>query len=154
VLAPCNAIDRHPWAWIARPLQFDEEEYLLGLLGEFLGVIGRADECCEHLHEVAGITLTRTQHGLEHAAYALAALPQAGGAVIEDLLAPCQSPETRQKLSEFVGQVQSFRRNPRIFPGYFSVCGDGHGFGYGKHVPLARRSSVDGRCFGWARRMS
>ncbi|HEY1221764.1 MAG: DUF4011 domain-containing protein [Bryobacteraceae bacterium] len=26
VLTPCNAIDRHPWAWIARPLHFEEEE--------------------------------------------------------------------------------------------------------------------------------
>ena len=49
VLAPCNAIDRHPWAWIAKPLQFEEEDRILGLLGDFLGVVRKADECCERL---------------------------------------------------------------------------------------------------------
>ena len=29
--------------------------------------------------------------------------------------------------------------NPRVFPGYFSVCADGHGFGYGNTYP-----SLDG----------
>ena len=109
VLAPCNAIDQHPWAWIAKPLQFEEEERVLGLLGDFLDVVRKADECCEQLDEVAGITLTRTQHGLEHAAYTLALLPQSAGAVVEELLTPCQSAANRQMLAEFVGHVESFR---------------------------------------------
>jgi len=29
--------------------------------------------------------------------------------------------------------------NPKVFPGYFSVCADGHGFGYGNTYP-----SLDG----------
>ena len=109
VLAPCDAIDRHPWAWIERPLQFEEEDRVLGLLGEFLGVVRKADECCGRLHDVAGITLTRTQRGLEHASYTLGLLPQSGGAVIEGLLTPCRSSATRQMLTEFVGHVESFR---------------------------------------------
>ena len=109
VLAPCNAVDRHPWAWIARPLQFEEEERVLGLLGEFLAVTNQADECCGRLHDVAGISLTRTAHGLEHAATTLALLPQSGGAVVAELLTPCQSAATRQKLTEFVSHVESFR---------------------------------------------
>jgi very-short-patch-repair endonuclease len=109
VLAPCNAIDRHPWAWIAKPLQFEEEDRVLGLLAELLGVIRKADRCCERLHEVTGITLTRTEHGLDHAGYMLALLPQAGGAVVEELLTPCRSAANRQKLTEFAGHVESFR---------------------------------------------
>ena len=109
VLAPCKTVDRHPWAWIAKPLQFEEEDRLLDLLTEFLSVIRKADECCERLHEVAGITLTRTEHGLDHAAYTLALLPQTGGAVIEELLTPCRSAANRQKLTQFAGQVESFR---------------------------------------------
>jgi hypothetical protein len=54
VLAPCKTVDRHPWAWIAKPLQFEEEDRVLDLLTEFLSVIRKADECCERLHEVAG----------------------------------------------------------------------------------------------------
>jgi hypothetical protein len=108
VLAPFDAIDLHPWAWIAQPLQFEEEDRVLGLLTEFLAVVRKADECCQRLHEVSGITLTRTPHGLEHAAYTLALLPQSGGSVIDGLLAPCQSSPTRQKLTEFVGHVETF----------------------------------------------
>jgi very-short-patch-repair endonuclease len=109
VLAPCNAIDRHPWAWIARPLQFEEEDRILGRLGEFLDVVRKADDCCERLDRMAGITLTRTQHGLEHAAYTQSRLPEPAGAVVEELLKPCQSTATRQMLTEFAGYVESFR---------------------------------------------
>jgi very-short-patch-repair endonuclease len=109
VLAACDSIDRHPWTWIAKPLQFEEEESVLGLLDEFLSLVQTADEHCGQLHEVAGITLTRTPHSLEHAAYTLALLPQTGGAVIEELLSPCQSAANRVKLTEFAGNVESFR---------------------------------------------
>ena len=109
VLAACDSIDRHPWAWIAKPLQFEEEESVLGLLDELLALVRMADEYCERLDGVAGITLTRTPHGLEQAAYTLALLPQTGGAIIEELLSPCQSAATRQKLTEFAGYVESFR---------------------------------------------
>jgi hypothetical protein len=39
----------------------------------------------------------------------VALVPQTGGAVIEELLTPCRSAANRQKLTEFAGQVQSFR---------------------------------------------
>ena len=32
-LASCDSLDRHPWAWIAKPLGFEEEERLLGRHG-------------------------------------------------------------------------------------------------------------------------
>jgi len=110
VLAACNPIDQHPWAWITTPLGFDEEERILSLLGEFLTTVRKAVECCEHLQEAAGITLTRTAHGLENAAYTLALLPNSGAPLIEDLLAPCQATANRQILAEFIGHVESFRR--------------------------------------------
>src|SRR5579863_8731205 len=59
--------------------------------------------------KLPGITLTRTEHGLDHAAHTLALLPQTGGAVIEELLTPCRSSANRQRLTEFAGHVQSFR---------------------------------------------
>jgi hypothetical protein len=109
VLACCKAIDQHPWAWIAKPLQFEEADRVLGLLDEFLSVLRQADECCERLHEIGGIALARSQFGLEHAAYALALLPQSEGPIVEELLAPCRFPETRRMLIEFAGHVDSFR---------------------------------------------
>lgn len=109
VLAPGDAIDRHPWAWIGKPLHFEEEDRALDLLKDFLAIVRKADECCQRLHEVAGITLTRTPRGLEHAAHTLALLPQSGGVIIEELLTPCRSAATRQKLTEFAGHVETFR---------------------------------------------
>jgi hypothetical protein len=110
VLGPCNSIDQHPWAWITKPLSFEEEERILGLLNEFLTTVRKADEYCEHLQEAAGIILTRTAHGLGHATNMLAVLPNSGASLIKDLLAPCQTAANRQNLTEFIGHVESFRR--------------------------------------------
>ena len=110
VLAPCNSIDQHPWAWITKPLAFAEEERIQGLLAEFLTTVGNAEKCCERLELAAGITLPRTSGGLAHAAHTLALLPSSVAVLIEDLLAPCQAAENRQVLVEFIAQVESFRR--------------------------------------------
>jgi hypothetical protein len=32
--------------------------------------------------------------------------------------------------------------NPKVFPGYWSVCADGKGFGYGNSYPSDRKSVV------------
>jgi hypothetical protein len=48
---------------------------VVGALGEFLATVQEAYECCEHLQEIAGITVARTAHGLEQSATTLALLP-------------------------------------------------------------------------------
>jgi very-short-patch-repair endonuclease len=108
VLATCESLHQHSWAWITTPLAFQQEDRALELLGEFLATVRQASEYCDHLHENAGISLNRTRRGLEHATHTLAVLPQPGGALIEELIAPCQSTENRQTLLQFIGQVESF----------------------------------------------
>lgn len=110
VLTPWNSLDKHPWAWIITPLSFEDEERVLSFLEEFRSTVQRAEECCEHLQEVAGMTLTRSAHGLEQAAYTQAHLPDSGVSFAEDLMAPCQSAAARLKLREFIEQVEMFRR--------------------------------------------
>ena len=109
-LASCDSLDRHPWAWIARPLGFEEEERLLGAMEEFRATVRRAEECCEHLQSKAGIALTRTTLGIEEARQKLGQLPESAGTLVQGLLAPCQTPSTRQRLEEFVGQINTYRR--------------------------------------------
>jgi hypothetical protein len=109
VLAACDSIDRHPWAWVANPLPFEEEERILGLLQQFLELVRTADGHCERLQEVAGIVLTRTPRGLDNASSMLTLLPRAGAAIIEELLTPCRSAETRERLRGFCEHVESFR---------------------------------------------
>ena len=109
VLAASESVHQHPWAWITGPLSFVEEDRVLEALGQFLEIVRRAHEYCGHLDEVAGITLTRTCRGLEHAAHILALVPQSGGALIDDLLTPCQSAENREALTEFIGHVGAYR---------------------------------------------
>jgi very-short-patch-repair endonuclease len=110
VLAPCKSIAEHPWIWISKPLGFEEEERVLGALTEFLTIVKKADECCGHLQEIAGITVTRTAHGLEHSASTLALLPNPEGALSGDLLVQCRMAANRQALAGFVEHVESFRR--------------------------------------------
>jgi very-short-patch-repair endonuclease len=109
VLRSCDGIDQHPWAWISKPLSFEEEERVLTFLEEFLAVIQEADECCELLQSTADITLGRTRHGLEGAARVLALLPEAAGLLVPDLLSPCQAASSRQLLAEFINHVEHYR---------------------------------------------
>jgi len=111
VLAPCNSMIEHPWAWITNPLDFAGEERLRDLLRGFVTAVRNAEQCCKDLEQVAGITLPRTSRGLEHAAQVLALLPNLEDAPIEEMLVPCRTPANRQTLMEFVGNVESFRRS-------------------------------------------
>jgi very-short-patch-repair endonuclease len=108
VLASCEFVHQHPWGWIIGPLSFAQEDRVAEALTEFLAIARQADENCDSLHDIAGITLTRTCLGLEHAAHTLVLPPQSGGALIEELMASCQSAENRETLSEFIGHVESF----------------------------------------------
>src|SRR5262245_50710253 len=76
ILAAGSSLDTHPWVWICAPLDFAGEERIQGLLKEFVTVAGKADRCCEALERSAGITLSRTSRGLEHATDLLAILPE------------------------------------------------------------------------------
>ena len=107
-LASCDSLDRHPWAWIAKPLGFEEEERLLASMEEFRATVRQGEECCEHLQSKLGIVLARTTPGIEGAGQTLAQLPESAGTLAEGLLAPCQTPSTRQKLEEFVGQIKTY----------------------------------------------
>ena len=109
IFAACESIDQHPWVWITSPLSLEKEDRVLNILREFLTTLRRADEYCDNLHTTAGINLNRTFNGLEHSARTLALVPQSGGALIEELMAPCQTAENRQILSAFIGQVEAFR---------------------------------------------
>jgi hypothetical protein len=110
VLACCASVDEHPWAWIAKPLGFEEEERVLALLDAFVATVQKAEGHCNHLQDIAGITLTRTAHGLTHAASVLASLPASNGVLIEDLLATCQATANRQVITGFIEHVESYRR--------------------------------------------
>jgi very-short-patch-repair endonuclease len=111
VLAACDSLDRHPWAWICIPLGFEDEERVVGVLGDFLEIVRRAEDVCGGLQETAGITLNRTVRGLQSAANTLAVLPEDAGALLADLLVPCQSAGNRQILSVFVQNVECFQRD-------------------------------------------
>jgi hypothetical protein len=107
-LSSCDHIDAHVWAWITKPLAFQEEERVLGLLEDFLAALREADGSC-HLLEAAGIALPRTLGGLESAAYGLTLLPDGTGSLVEELLTPCQHISNRELLTGFAGRVEAYR---------------------------------------------
>ncbi len=109
VLAACDSLEHHPWAWITQPLGFEQEERVLDALNEFLVTVKTADEVCEYLREIAGITMARSVHGLEQAATMLAILPNPEAMLIGDLLARCDNAATRQLLEGFVKHVESYQ---------------------------------------------
>jgi very-short-patch-repair endonuclease len=107
-LGPSNSIDRHPWAWIEKPLQFEEEDQVLCLLSEFVSVIREYDKQCGQLHDIAGISLACDRRGFQQAASMLALLPPSEDEIIAALLPSCQSPANNQELENFIGHVESF----------------------------------------------
>jgi len=106
-----DSLEQHPFAWVAQPLGFAEEEKLLGLLEAFRANLNEAEGYCRHLQKNCAIALPRSIHGLESAAQTLARLPQSGASLMEGLLTACQNAETRQRLAAFVGYVESYRRS-------------------------------------------
>jgi very-short-patch-repair endonuclease len=110
ILAPGKTVEVHPWAWVEKPLVFEEEERLRGNIDEFVEISKRAEDLCKRLIDSAGLTLSRTARGLEHASVTLAALPATADAVVANILEACQSPQNRETLGEFISHVRTFRR--------------------------------------------
>lgn len=108
VLSAWQSLDRHPWAWVSKPLSFQEEERTFSLLEELLKVIATAEDNCRLLEESAAVFLMRTPQGLERASYALTLLPETSGPLLADLLLACRNAATRQALTEFVRHAESF----------------------------------------------
>jgi very-short-patch-repair endonuclease len=111
VLSSCDSLDEHPWAWIQGPQGFEEEERLLAAMDVFRATVRRAEQCYEHLRSNGGITLGSSTRGMEEAAQILAHLPEPGGPLLETLLAPCQTSAMRQRLEDFVGEIEIHRRS-------------------------------------------
>jgi hypothetical protein len=123
VLAPRNILKQHPWAWISQPLSFEEEERALRLVAEFRDTVQQAEECCDRLQESAGFKLTRTAYDLEQCADTLVRLPKPDGVLIAHLLAPCERPTTRTKLTAFVAHIESFRHTRDGLSSHVSTVG-------------------------------
>lgn len=109
VFSSCEVLQEHPWSWIQVPLGFDQTERLHAAMQEFRTAAHAIEECCRQLERSAGITVERSAIGLEEAAQILARLPEPNGAVVDGLLAPCQSPELRRNLEAFVGEIETYR---------------------------------------------
>ncbi len=105
-----DSLDRHPFAWIARPLGFEDEEKLLSLLEAVRTTLNEAEGYGIKLRDNCAIALAQSIHGLESAALMLARLPESGASLIDGLLAPCQNAETRLGLATFVGYAESYSR--------------------------------------------
>jgi very-short-patch-repair endonuclease len=101
--------DRHPWAWVRRPLSFDQEQQCLVLLQDFIDGMREARECFQTLKEATDISLSASLANLEHAGSLLAALPSADGALKENLLFACREAGTRQTLAAFITNVEQFQ---------------------------------------------
>ena len=103
-----SSIEKHPWAWLSRDLEFEEEERLMRHLESLLELISRSNQCCEDLQSSTGIVLDRSERGLLLAANTLSLLPERGAAVCVSLLETCRSAANRLKLSEFLHQVEMY----------------------------------------------
>jgi hypothetical protein len=105
----CTELKDHPWAWVAKPVSFNEEQDILRCLEEFLAIIHRAAEICKPLNEIAHVPLACNLKGLESAGYGLTLLPEPGELLLEGLLNACRVPSNRQVVKTFVVELETFR---------------------------------------------
>ena len=108
ILESCNSLEMHPWAWVKSPLGIDEEARIFNALGEISATLRQIEEYLKELEESCGIAVVHSGHGLEGAEAYLAKLPEAEENILEQLLQPCLIPSTRQQLSGFIGQIETY----------------------------------------------
>jgi very-short-patch-repair endonuclease len=107
VLNTCSDLREHPWAWVARPLSFEEEERILRLLGVFLQTLKETQERRQNLSERLDLSFEESISGIERARELLAALPAPAGAVNKCLLAPSRDVRNRAILQGFARDVEN-----------------------------------------------
>jgi len=109
VLQTSSELDKHPWAWLGKPLSFEEEERLLDLLGGALGTIQRILERAEALTSQAGIVLNRRLNEISRVKALLESLPENAPIASPRLLAACLHNELLGQLCQFVQDVRTAR---------------------------------------------
>lgn len=101
--------DEHPWSWVGKGLNFDEEVKLLDLLGSLSNAFREAISLRHTLAETTGILPDDGIDGLLKASELGNALPQANDPALAMLLEPCRNPAVRSLLRDFAGKLEAIR---------------------------------------------
>jgi very-short-patch-repair endonuclease len=109
ILASCERLEDHPWAWILKVLNFSEEEACLNYLEEFVRNVREAKLCLASLFDATGIRLSLGPAGLEAADRMLGALPSTDAGIIPAVLTACSDAFTRQALGSFVYSMERYQ---------------------------------------------
>lgn len=140
-------VEQHVWAWVTRPLTFNEEQELLRWIENLIPIIERSKETCHLLNETASIPLSCSLNGLESAAYGLTLFPDASANIIDDLIAPCRDSAIRQSLAAFIVEVEQCRTGCTLLSKYTnekeSLLNESTAAGLHEALILARKWSAD-----------
>src|SRR5579885_2265744 len=99
----------HPWSWVAKSLNFDDEIRLLDRLGAFSADLRSSIEVREALARTAALNLEEGIGGLREAETYLLRLPAPAQGVCPTLLSPCRDQRTRARLRGFIRDVEDAR---------------------------------------------
>ena len=102
-------LDKHPWAWLSKPLSFEEEERLLDLLAGALGMLASIFEHAEKLRAEPGFVLARRLDEIDRVKTVLESLPEDVPIAGTRLLAACLQDELLGQLRQFVQDVRTAR---------------------------------------------
>ena len=105
VFRVCDSLDNHPWAWVNRPLHFEEQERLCDLLVLFDGNVQKAQLIHRELTEKTGISPELTISGLVAIATLLAAMPEVAEPLDHNLLKSCRDRAVRAMLVAFCKDI-------------------------------------------------
>jgi very-short-patch-repair endonuclease len=122
IVAPSQQLNEQPWAWVNKPLSFDEEQACLGFVDTFLTALRNARRCFGLIQDTIGLSLSTRTQDLQRVRDLAAALPLRAGALKDVLLVPCNDAITVGALAQFVKNVEDFRNAS----GHISAAGS-HG---------------------------
>jgi len=108
VLQVSPDLDQHPWAWLGKPMSFEEEELLLDLLTGALEALPPIFEGAQTLAQ-AGVVLQRRLNEKDRVKTLLESLPENLPISNPRLLAACLQKELLGQLRQFVKDVRTAR---------------------------------------------
>jgi very-short-patch-repair endonuclease len=133
VLDVCSSLGEHPWGWIVKTLNFDEEEQIVDRLGSLSRILKEAEGCLWNLSERVDIGLEGSISGIRRARELLVALPEPNDTLNQYLLEPCRDVRNRATLLDFALDVETATSALRVLKGATA-----------HHEPLLRSDVVQG----------
>ena len=101
ILQPYASLDKHPWHWIQKPIDFDKAEEFEGLVTGLIDTLSDLGSRLNQFSKECGLEISFRARTIDEANTYLDALPEVPERIDNDLIASCQLEADRDALMTF-----------------------------------------------------